>query len=521
MLRPLITGPRNTRLLVGVPVALGVLVLLTIAGCQIVGRPVVFPAPSVELKSAPVALQTPAPQGGSQAQEKAQAQAYTAKLAFTPSRAEVGQTVEVRGTGYPAGSEVELVWYTMEGRYELEGGTEFVGQRYDERSQVLATVRADQSGNISSKLEVPLDFGGSHDVRGRVGGQELSQAALTIMPTFTVTPREGPVGTPIEIKIVGVDWRSNVNTWHLLYDNRYLGFMSAVTTKGVAVARIRAVGVAGEHQISIWHNSFNPIPYLNWQQGPYKDVPGAEFTFKVTDGAAPSGPLVEDFSAADNPWPVNEQGTGKLILSLDRGTVGQPTTLRGSGLPANATLVLRWWTMVGNRVSATGFSEESRVLGTVQTGPDGAFVKEMTIPDDLGGQHRIDIVAGEGDKILAATGLVIEPSVLSISPTRVRAGEEVKIHLKGVGWTTYDNTYAVTYDNSYVGYVCGFSTNGDVQFSITATGTPGTHIIDLYPTIYKGKDPQPRVYSVPQLTYASDHPQRKTPAIRMAVEIVP
>ncbi len=194
-----------------------------------------------------------------------------------------------------------------------------------------------------------------------------------------------------------------------------------------------------------------------------------------------------------------------------------PTAINGSGLPANATLNLRWSTMVGNRVSASGFSEDSRDMGNVTTGPDGSFVKPMAIPDDLGGPHRIDIVSG--DKVLASTGMVIEPSVLSLNPTTVRAGDTVSIHLKGVGWTTYDNTYAVTYDNSYIGYVCGFSTNGDVQFTVTATGAPGTHLIDLYPTIYKGKDAMPRVYSVPQLTYAADHPARTTPAIRMSIQI--
>ncbi|HBY97437.1 MAG: hypothetical protein M5U01_03925 [Ardenticatenaceae bacterium] len=443
---------------------------------------------------------------------------YSAKLEFTPPRAEVGSTVEVHGTDYPAGAEVELVYYTVKGRYELEGGTEFVGQRYDERSQVLATVRADQSGAISSELEVPLDYGGSHDVRGRVNGEEISQASLTIQPTFSLTPSEGPVGTPIELRIAGVDWQSNINTWHVLYDNRYFGFMSAVTTQGVAVARFRAAGPVGTHAISVWHNSFNSIPYLNWQQGPYKDVPGGEFTFRVTEDAGPPPPLVEDFSATDSPWDSSVRGPGALTLELDRGTVGQQTTLRGRNLPANANLSVQWWTMVGNRVSASGFSEESRELGSAQTGPDGTFAQELTIPDDLGGQHRIEVIMG--DKSLASTGLVIEPSVASFGPTRVHAGEEIKLHLKGVGWTTYDNTYTVTYDNAYIGYVCGFSTNGDVQFSITASGAPGTHIIDLYPTIYKGQDPRPRVYSVPQLTYATDHPQRITPAIRLAVEIV-
>jgi hypothetical protein len=207
-----------------------------------------------------------------------------------------------------------------------------------------------------------------------------------------------------------------------------------------------------------------------------------------------------------------------LSFSLDRGAVGQPTTLAGSNLPASTTLKLRWWTMIGNRVSGTGFTEAATDLGEVTTGLDGTFSKAMTIPDDLGGQHRMEVLAG--DEVLGGAGLVIQPSVLSVSSTRVRAGEEVKIHLKGLGWTTYENTYAVTYDNSYIGYVCGFSTNGDVQFSVTATGQRGTHLIDLYPTIYKGKDLQPRIYSMPQLTYASDHPQRITPAMQLAIEIV-
>jgi hypothetical protein len=146
----------------------------------------------------------------------------------------------------------------------------------------------------------------------------------------------------------------------------------------------------------------------------------------------------------------------------------------------------------------------------------------MELPDDLGGQHKIDVVDGAGS-VLGSTAVVILPTLESIGPLRLRAGEEVKIHLKGLGWTTYDNTYTVTYDNGYVGYICGFSTAGDIWFTLPVVGAPGTHLIDLYPTIYKTKDPSrmPRgVYSIPQLTYADDHPQRRTPAVRLAVEIV-
>ncbi|MHB1415532.1 MAG: hypothetical protein ACYC1C_09780 [Chloroflexota bacterium] len=494
----------------------GLLLALLASGCQLSAGQVGLPGAG-SAQNAQAAAATPESSPAKATPEGTPTQNYTGTLQISPAKAKVGEVVEVTGGGYPAGATVDLVWHTVQGRYELDGGTEFVGQRFDELSQVLASVKADQSGNIDTKVETPLDYGGPHDLRGRVDGQEVSQASLTISPTFSITPAQGPVGTPVELRIVGVDWRTNINTWHVLYDNHYLGFMSAVQTKGVAVAHIRAAGPVGDHPISMWHNSFNPIPYLNWQQGPYKDVPGAEFNFQVTADPGPTAAYVEDFSATDNPWPATAEGPGQLALSVDRGIVGQATTLKGSDLPANADLALRWWTMVGNRVSATGFSEEPRDLGSVRTGADGTFSQEMKIPDDLGGQHRIEVVSG--DKVLAAAGLVIEPSVVSVSPTHVKAGDQIQIHLKGLGWTTYDNTYAITYDNSYIGYVCGFSTNGDVQFTVTATGGTGTHLIDLYPTIYKGKDPQPRVYSVPQLTYADDHPQRTTPAIRLSVEI--
>ncbi len=97
-------------------------------------------------------------------------------------------------------------------------------------------------------------------------------------------------------------------------------------TKGAAVAQFRAAGQVGEHQVSIWRNAYNPIPYLNWDQGPYKDVKsGEEFTFTVTKDPGVIKPLVEDYTAQDNPWAANTQGPAKLSLSLDRGIVGAPT----------------------------------------------------------------------------------------------------------------------------------------------------------------------------------------------------
>jgi hypothetical protein len=447
-------------------------------------------------------------------------QAFTATLELTPSTVKIGDVVSVKGTGYTANADVDLVYHSVAGRYEVKDRSEFVGQRYDEVTQVLATVHADENGAISGQFETPLGFGGPHDVRGQVAGAEVSQAGLMVQPTLTMTPSEGPIGTLIELRIEGVDVRTKINTWQILYDNTYLGYASAVTTDGVAVARFRAAGPVGSHVIQAFNNSYNSTPYLAWDTSPFRndfEVPQT-FTFQVTSDPGYLPPEVDDLSETDDPWPVEGTFPGNLALSVDRGAVGDPTTLTGGQLPANAEVSLIWWTMVGNRVSGIGFSEEPVPLGMVQTGPDGTFTHEMTIPDDLGGTHRIDAMVG--DQVVAATSLVIIPSLVSITPTQVRAGEQIEIHLKGVGWTTYDNTYTVTYDNAHIGYVCGFSTNGDVVFTITVVGAPGTHIIDLYPTIYKGEEPTPKTFSVPQLTYAQDHPGRPLPAIRLSVEIV-
>ena len=96
------------------------------------------------------------------------------------------------------------------------------------------------------------------------------------------------------------------------------------------------------------------------------------------------------------------------------------------------------------------------------------------------------------------------------------------IHLKGVGWTEYDNIYVATYDNAYMGYACGFNSQGDVVINFTAAGEPGPHIIDLYPGIYEGPASEPQqLYRTPQLTYADDHPGNKIPALRFMFEVTP
>jgi hypothetical protein len=126
----------------------------------------------------------------------------------------------------------------------------------------------------------------------------------------------------------------------------------------------------------------------------------------------------------------------------------------------------------------------------------------------------------DGNTMLARTYFVTQTSIVSISQTSGPVGTPVSIHLKGVGWTEYDNIYVVTYDNAYMGYVCGFNSQGDVVINFTASGAPGEHIIDLYPGIYQGPPTESQLlYLTPQLTYADDHPGNKIPALHFSFTI--
>ena len=179
--------------------------------------------------------------------------------------------------------------------------------------------------------------------------------------------------------------------------------------------------------------------------------------------------------------------------------------------------VSRW---SGRRRPATAYQVAGLLRRTdeitkLTVGPDGRINVPLTVPDDLGGLHGFR--SGVGDKTLARTHFVIETSIVGISPTSGPAGTPVTIHLKGVGWTDYDNIYVVTYDNAYMGYACGFNSQGDVVVNFKAAGSPGVHLIDFYPGIYQGPEGGQQLYRLPQLTYADDHPGNQHSGVAVRV----
>ncbi|NIN00746.1 MAG: hypothetical protein GTO24_22490, partial [candidate division Zixibacteria bacterium] len=230
------------------------------------------------------------------------------------------------------------------------------------------------------------------------------------------------------------------------------------------------------------------------------------------------------------PMPAGEQG-----IPIERGSpppadiagpvlwvdpkvapVDTPASLYGKGFTPGQKVQFLWYSVVGNRISGTGWDETSVELGTATARADGSVSFPFTAPDDLGGSHRIEAFVNGAQAI--TTEFVVIPSVLPLEVTSGPVGTQLTIHLKGVGWTETANIYHLVYDNAYLGYACGFNSQGDVTIYLPITGKPGWHFIDLYPGIYKGTEVKGvRNFRVPQLTYEDDHPGERLPAFHFAI----
>ena len=430
----------------------------------------------------------------------------------------VGSDVRASASGLPAGKSVELTWKTVTGGWVIEDYYHFRGKKYAESTVSLGRFPIDASGRLDARFTIPEDYGGVHDVIGLVDGQPVAQGGIEVTQSFEMSPVTGPIGTPIELRVKGLGWRTMESTWVVNWDNNLVGFVSAAGTKGSAVARFRAAGPSGSHVVKLL-TGYQGQGYLNHEQSPIPHLPRPQFTFQTTSGAS-TQPTMHAERYQKQPVPPSEVhvANAKLALSETQGSVGTRTQLRGDGFPAGSALQLVWQTYAGSRVSGEGFSPEDRALDRITVGRDGRIDATVTIPDDLGGLHGLAV--RDGDKTLARLFFVIETSIVSISPASGPVGTPVTIHLKGVGWTEYDNIYVATYDNAYMGYVCGFNSQGDVVINFTATGGPGLHIIDLYPGIYQGPPTETQLlYRQPQLTYADDHPGNKIPALRFTFEV--
>jgi hypothetical protein len=449
-------------------------------------------------------------------------------LTFSKLGAPIGQLVQALGSGLPARTVVQLVWFRGAPHWQVKDGL-FNGVKVGDVPVPIATGTTDGQGKVAIPFTVPDDFGYIHTVTLRAGAKTLARQGFTVIPTFSISPTSGPVGTPITVTFKGDGYRLYESVWHLLYDNEHTGWLSAITTHGTATAVIPATGAVGTHILQVIEGT-HPTPYLNEQQAPIYQplIPTVlEASFRITPGPAklPSDPAAQTLARAAGSSTANGAGP-HLRLDYRSGTVGAPLTVTGVGFAASAIVHLTWSTTVGNRLSGNGFQTQIRTLPSVTASGTGAFTYTMATPDDVGGVHTL--AATDAGKSTQAD-YTITPSIFGVSPAAVRPGAPITIHLKGVGYTQTANIYTLVMDNSFIGYACGANSQGDVTAHLFAPGGAGIHYVDLYPAIYEGNIFGPSAtqksnsanvsyFQIPMLNYA-DHPGEQLPAFELTFQV--
>ncbi|MFA5861728.1 MAG: hypothetical protein WDA16_08530 [Candidatus Thermoplasmatota archaeon] len=210
-----------------------------------------------------------------------------------------------------------------------------------------------------------------------------------------------------------------------------------------------------------------------------------------------------------------------LTITPTEGPVKTPLVITGSGFAPGGLVDLKWQTVEGNRVSGAGFGEVLWPYATVVADSTGAFRLESKAPEDLGGPaHRIE--ARIGDNVTAQTSFTITRTA-EITPKSGPIGTMITLHMTGGGWTQYDNIVAVTYDNSFIGFMCSFNSQGNMTLWLPATGDVGLHTIDVWPALYWGTYPAGAAGPTPwKIAHIADGDQpTKIPKFHFEFQLTP
>lgn len=457
-------------------------------------------------------------------------------LKVAPDTGVSGAPVTISGAGLPANTDVTVTWATSNVTWVLDAQPSTVNYRGRQATPVTVVIQkvtTDGNGAFSFNLNAPNDFGGIHDIYAVVNGKQVAHGGFLIKRSLTVTPKSGPVGTPITITYRGLGASLYEGGASLLYDNHFTGAVMANWTRGTATFKIRAAGSVGKHVITV--GDAITFLYMNIQQAPIPWAEGFTQAFKVTkdigrpkttlDWPADIAPTMSERTTLQLAGNVTDSSV-RMHLATNAKPVGSSVDVSASGLTSGSPVSFQWATVVGNRVNCTGqcWSTVNVPLGQA-TPANGSVSAQVKVPDGLGGWHVIQML--QGDKIVAQQPFFVKESIVGngVSSLVLKPGQAFTIHMKGIGWTQVDNTRAVDYDNSYIGYGCGFNSNGDVVFNLHATGGTGTHLIDIYPLLYTQQPSYANTpYGmIPILTYRDDVPGLalgyQLPAARLAITI--
>ncbi|MFB6134619.1 MAG: hypothetical protein ABEJ55_06490 [Halanaeroarchaeum sp.] len=456
-------------------------------------------------------------------------------LSLSATRGHVGDTIGLEGTGLPADETVELVWHTYEGGWELDKQHEVIGPQFEPAAETVATVSTTDEGTLNDTWRVPEDYGGRHFLEVTDGDRTLAAAPYEVVPRFELEAQAVPMGETFTVTGYGLGPDPATNNYQVTWDNGMVGYMTGVINDGTATAEVRAVGPTGKHTMSVWR-SHRGRPFLQTEtqpnatpmgdgRGPVADGTTRDWTVDVTEPRDDLprmwvDPMPDQPPVMEHTPDLDHETEAELDITPESGTAGTVATITGRNFPANESVDLIWYRHEGHFAQGIPVAPEPKpdVLPVVTTNAEGAFQVEVEIPEDKGATRPI--TAEIGGESVAMTAFMIQPSIVDMSPKKGPVGTEIEIEISGLGWPIYEMAPYLTYDNAMIGYICSEDDHREHGISrpvVQASGEPGLHFIDVYPSIFEVDVPDFEIK--PNLSYQDNHPGRTLPGIHFVFEV--
>ncbi len=191
---------------------------------------------------------------------------------------------------------------------------------------------------------------------------------------------------------------------------------------------------------------------------------------------------------------------GHMALTPDHGYGGAQVRVEASGLPAQTDVDVVWRTQHGEwRVREGEYHGRQYLpaayrIATVRTDANGNLTTLFAAPDDFGFGH--DVVLQQGARLLTQANFDIDMSV-SVTPKSGPPGTPVTVEMKGVGWRELENSWTLSYDNAFTGWLSSVTTQGTARFTLPATGAQGDHVLAFihgeftFPYLNPEQNPRP------------------------------
>ncbi|MFB6085928.1 MAG: hypothetical protein ABEJ84_03850 [Halodesulfurarchaeum sp.] len=449
-------------------------------------------------------------------------------LQVSTSEGFVHDTVLLKGINLPANETLTVTWRGFDGTWRMGDSGRVMGPQFRVNEEERFTVETDQSRSFKREWTVEENFGGEHAFELWAGDVKLDTASFHVHPHFELDRTEAPVGETFRLTGYGLGSDQRTSLYQVTWDSAYVGYMIGVMERGTATAEIRAAGPPGDHTIGVWRN-YAGIPLLqNYTQTPAGDIsPGrpTDWTVQVTE-PDDSPPVMETEAMFpedpnDAHIPDVEASTGSSIsVEPSSGRPGTDAVVSGRGFPPSTPVELTWFSRGGEQFAGAPVGPAPRpdVLPDVTTDEEGTFQVDITVPSDVGATRPIHALV-DGQSV-AATGFVLQPEAVDITPRSGPVGTEITVSVTGIGWQQIESAYAVLYDNKPTGYVIGdLADEGLVEFTVQASGEPGYHFIDLVPLIHDTETADLDLDYKPHLSYLDNHPGRLLPGIGFTFEV--